>query len=80
MSRIVHTTLSRDAQGQVIHLPDAVAFPGQVHQVDIVAIGQTRIITPAGMSWKAFFENLPHDIGDTAFERMQPDAQDRDPL
>jgi antitoxin VapB len=36
---------------QIIRLPKAVALPDHVKLVDIVAIGRTRIISPAGDSW-----------------------------
>ena len=39
-----------------IRLPKAVALPEGVKRVDVVAIGRTRIITPAGESWDSWFE------------------------
>jgi len=35
-------------RSQAIRMPKAVALPDDVTRVDIVAIGRTRIITPAG--------------------------------
>lgn len=38
-------------RGQAIRLPKAVAFPEDVHQVDILKIGRSRIIVPQGKRW-----------------------------
>lgn len=35
-------------RSQAIRMPKAVALPDDVTRVDIVAVGRTRIITPAG--------------------------------
>ncbi|WP_459206308.1 type II toxin-antitoxin system VapB family antitoxin [Pseudomonas sp. MLB6B] len=43
-------------RSQAIRLPKAVALPDDVKRVDIVAIGRTRIITPAGESWDSWFD------------------------
>ena len=32
------------------------ALPDDVKQVDVVAIGRARIITPAGESWESWFD------------------------
>lgn len=38
-------------RSQAIRLPKAAAFSEDVKRVDVVAIGRTRIITPAGEAW-----------------------------
>lgn len=50
------TTVFKSNRSQAVRLPKAVALPDDVKQVDIVAIGRTRIITPAGESWDSWFE------------------------
>ncbi|WP_099135148.1 type II toxin-antitoxin system VapB family antitoxin [Xenorhabdus budapestensis] len=42
--------------GQAVRLPKAVALPEDVKHVDIIAIGQTSIITPAGETWDSWFD------------------------
>lgn len=44
------TTVFKSNRSQAVRLPKAVALPEDVKHVDIVAIGRTRIITPAGES------------------------------
>lgn len=43
-------------RNQAVRLPKAVAYPDSVKQVDIVAIGRARLMTPAGESWDAWFD------------------------
>ncbi|MFP3468429.1 hypothetical protein, partial [Leifsonia sp. SIMBA_070] len=60
----------------------AVAFPKHVLQVDVVAIGRTRIITPAGDTWESW-ESWFAGAGVTAdalADREQPTDQERDTL
>lgn len=67
-------------RSQAVRLPKAVAFPKNVREVEIVAIGDTRVIRPAGMGWKDYFEHGPFATGDFMNERDQPPHQERDPL
>ncbi|WP_336332909.1 type II toxin-antitoxin system VapB family antitoxin [Pseudomonas putida] len=64
-------------RSQAIRLPKSVALPEDVTRVDIVAIGRTRIITPAGESWDSWF-----DADDATPEYMtnrdQPADQERE--
>ncbi|WP_106642581.1 type II toxin-antitoxin system VapB family antitoxin, partial [Escherichia coli] len=55
----------------------AVALPEDVKKVEIIAIGRTRIITPAGESWDSWFdgENVSADFMDI---RDQPAMQERE--
>lgn len=49
------TTIFASNKSQAVRLPKAVAFPEGVHQVEIVVIGSSRIVTPAGRRWADFF-------------------------
>ena len=71
--------------GQAVVLPEAVAFPEHVLQVDVVALGRTRIITPAGETWESWesWESWFAGAGVTAdalADRGQPEDQERDTL
>lgn len=46
----------RTKRHQIIRLPKAVALPHNVKLVDIVAIGRTRIISPARDCWDSWFD------------------------
>ncbi|EPA3634919.1 toxin-antitoxin system antitoxin VapB [Escherichia coli] len=64
-------------RSQAVRLPKAVALPEDVKKVEIIAIGRTRIITPAGESWDSWFdgENVSADFMDI---RDQPAMQERE--
>ena len=64
---------------QAVRLPKPVALPESVKKVDIVKVGRSRVITPAGESWDEWFD---HDGVSDDFmpEREQPGAQKREPL
>ena len=52
----METTVFLSNRSQAVRLPKAVALPEDVKKVEIIAIGRTRIITPAGESWSSWFE------------------------
>jgi len=66
-------------RSQAIRLPKAVAYPDDVKRVDIVAVGRTRIIAPAGEIWDSWFggEAVTHDY---MTDRDQPGEQGREAL
>ena len=64
-------------RSQAVRLPKAVALPDDVKRVDVVAIGRTRILTPAGESWSSWFES--DDVtADFMGEREQVPDQERE--
>lgn len=65
---------------QVVRLPKAVAFQADVHQVDILKIGRSRLIVPQGKRWDDLFQSGPRVSGDSMTERKQPHAEEREPL
>lgn len=64
-------------RSQAVRLPKAVALPADVKRVDVVAVGRTRIITPAGESWDSWFEG-EGVTADFMTERDQPAEQERE--
>ncbi len=64
---------------QAVRLPRAVAFPESVKQVDVVALGRSRLLTPAGETWDSWFETEAAS-DDFMTDRGQPDQQKRDSL
>ena len=66
-------------RSQAVRLPKAVALPAGVTRVDIVAIGRTRILTPAGESWDTWFDG-ESVTDDFLAERHQPTDQVREGL
>lgn len=55
----------------------AVALPENVKRVEVIAVGRTRIITPAGETWDEWFDghNVSADFMDN---REQPGMQERE--
>jgi antitoxin VapB len=77
---MARSTIFTSNRSQAVRLPKPVAFPEGVHQVEIIKIGQSRIITPAGKRWDDLFLHGPHATGDFLSERAPPAAEEREPL
>ena len=71
------TTLFMSNRSQAVRLPKAVAMPQDVKRVDVVAIGRTRIITPAGEAWDSWFD-AESVSSDFMAGREQPADQERE--
>lgn len=76
---MAQSTVFMTNKSQAIRLPKPVALPDSVKRVEIVKLGQSRLITPADATWDSFFDG-PEVSEDFAKERGQPDAQRRDRL
>jgi antitoxin VapB len=74
------STVFKSNRSQAVRLPKAVAFPEDVHQVEIVKLGQARLITPVGRRWDDFFLNGPQVSEDFMSDRVQPPAEEREHL
>ncbi|KIQ61110.1 type II toxin-antitoxin system VapB family antitoxin [Pseudomonas fluorescens] len=71
------TTLFMSNRSQAVRLPKAVAMPSDVKRVDVIAIGRTRIIMPAGEAWDSWFDG-DNATADFMAEREQPADQERE--
>lgn len=76
---MVQTTVFKSNTSQAVRLPKDVALPEGVKLVDVVAVGNRRIISPAGTAWDEWFENGSVSA-DFMTERSQPVAQVREPF
>jgi antitoxin VapB len=65
---------------QAVRLPKAVAFPDDVHEVEIIKRGRVRIIAPVGRSWDEVFAHGTRLPDDFLLDRDQPDMEEREPL
>jgi len=74
------STIFTSNRSQAVRLPKAVAFPENVHQVDILKIGRSRLIVPKGRRWDDLFQSGPRVSEDFMVERQQPAAEEREPL
>jgi antitoxin VapB len=73
----VKTTIFKSNKTQAVRLPKVVAFDESVTRVEIVAVGNTRIISPAGESWDQWFDG-PIVSNDFMTDREQPAEQERE--
>ncbi|KXR78891.1 toxin-antitoxin system antitoxin VapB [Escherichia coli] len=73
----METTVFLSNRSQAVRLPKAVALPEDVKKVDVIAVGRTRIITPAGESWDSWFDG-DGVSSDFMNDREQPAVQERD--
>jgi antitoxin VapB len=76
----MRSTVFKTNRTQAVRLPKAVAFPESVREVEIIKVGQSRIISPVGKRWDDFFLNTPRASDDFMKERVQPQPEDREPL
>jgi len=74
---MTRSTVFTTNRSQAVRLPKPVALPDNVHQVEIVKIGRSRLITPADQSWDSFFDGQKVS-DDFMAEREQPAAEERD--
>jgi antitoxin VapB len=77
---MVRSTVFTSNRSQAVRLPKAVAFPEDVHQVEIIKVGHSRLISPVGKRWDELFLNGPRATEDFMSERRQPAAEQREPL
>jgi antitoxin VapB len=68
------STVFTTNKSHAVRLPKPVALPDNVKQVEITRIGRSRLISPAGLSWDAFFDAA--GIDDFP-EREQPKPEKR---
>jgi len=71
---MTRSTVFTSNRGQTIRLPKAVAFPDDVHQVDILKLGHSRVIVPQGKRWDDLFRSGPRATEDFMAERQQQPA------
>jgi antitoxin VapB len=73
------STVFKSNKSQAIRLPKAVALPDHVKKVDIIKMGNSRLIVPAGSSWDEFFAQ-PSIGDDFMTDREQPMPQEREEI
>ncbi len=76
---MMHTKVFKSNQSQAVRLSKAVAFPDNVKEVEIVVIGNSRVITPANQCWDSWFDSPPAS-SEFMVDREQPLLQERESL
>ena len=74
---MIQTTVFKSNKSQAVRLPKAVAFPDDIKKVDIISVGRTRLIVPAGEGWDSWFDG-EGVTDDFMTERDQPEDQERE--
>ena len=74
---LTRTTVFKNNTTQAVRLPKDVALPDDVREVDIVAVGDARVIVPVGRGIDFWFEHGVTVTADFMSEREQPEAQER---
>ena len=67
------TTVFQSGNSQAVRIPKDMALPDHIKKIDIIAVGDTRIIGPSEDTWKYVF---------TALDQLQQDGDlipDREP-
>jgi antitoxin VapB len=77
---MARSTIFTTNRSQAVRLPKALAFPDDVRQVEIIKLGQSRLITPAGRRWDEFFLNGASVSDDFMNKREQPAVEEREQL
>lgn len=72
------STVFKSNRSQAVRLPKEVAFPDEVHQVEIVKVGQSRVISPAGKRWEDYFARKSRPSEDFLTTREQPPLERRE--
>lgn len=72
------TVLFKNNQTQAVRLPKDVAFPEGVHEVEIVKVGDSRVISPVGRRWDTFFASEQKLTEDFMSERDQGKFEERE--
>jgi antitoxin VapB len=76
----VTTRVFRTNKTQAVRLPKNVAFPAGVEEVEVLVVGEARLITPKGRRWSSYFAEGPFAEADFMTDRAQPDQQERETL
>lgn len=73
----METSVFLNNRSQAVRLPKEVALPENVKRVEVIAVGRTRIITPAEESWDEWFDENSVSA-DFMNNREQLDMQERE--
>jgi antitoxin VapB len=71
------TKLFKNNQTQAVRLPKDVAFPDNVTEVEIIKVGNSRVICPAGQRWESYFARTSRVSDDFMTERDQGEFEER---
>jgi antitoxin VapB len=74
---VAKSKLFKSNRSQAVRIPKAVAFPEGVEEVEIIKVGNSRVISPVGKRWSDYFENGPFATDDFLSDREDKPPEDR---
>jgi antitoxin VapB len=77
---MTRSSVFKSNRSQAVRLPKPVAFPEDVHQVEVVKLGNSRLISPVGHRWDDLFATGPRASPDFMLTREQPLEEECEPL
>lgn len=77
---VATTKLFMTNRSQAVRLPKELAFPPDVTEVEIIKQGSGLLIVPKGKGWEDYFNRSTRASDDFMEERVQPPAEEREPL
>jgi antitoxin VapB len=77
---IARSKIFKTNRSQAVRIPKALAFPESVDDVEIMKVGNSRLVIPVGKNWTEYFENGPFATDDFMAERDVWEFEDREPL
>jgi antitoxin VapB len=77
---MVRSTVFKTNRTQAVRLPKQVAFPAGIRDVEIVSIGQSRVVSPVGRRWDDLFASGPRASADFLNDRVEGAVEQREPL
>lgn len=77
---VVRSRVFKTNRSQAVRIPKALAFPENVADVEIMKVGNSRLVIPVGKNWAEYFENGPFVTDDFMIDREPWDFKEREPL
>ena len=77
---MARTTIFKNNRTQSVRLAKEVAFPENVREVDVVAVGTSRVIIPRATVWDHWFTHGRTVTDDFAVDRDEPAPEERGTL
>lgn len=74
---VAKSKLFKSNRSQAVRIPKAVAFPEGVEEVEIIKVGNSRVISPVGKRWSDYFEHGPFATDDFLSDREDKPPEDR---
>lgn len=74
------TSIFHSNRTQAVRLAKDVAFPDSVREVEVIAVGESRVISPRGASWDHWFDYGATVTDDFLVDRDEPAPEERGTL